>query len=307
MAGPTSGSGETIGRPSSSTGSSSRSMTDRAQDAAGRVVDKVQETASRVVGKVQETASPAFEQVDETREEVMDQATEQVSSRLDMGKDYAAETISGLAQALRQTGQHLRSEGAQPTIAQYVDTGAERLERFSGHLRQRSTDELIAQVEWFARRNPATFAGGAFALGLLAARFLRSTATAGATGQSTSRPSTMAVPTSGATSPGYRPTPPSTAGASSRPSYPSSAPAARNIPASPDWKPPVPSGSSPTTGTGTRDTEADQLTPVPGSLSAPGGSSPTRGSTASTPKPRGTTGGDSSSSERSDSDSQRRV
>ena len=238
MVGPTRGTDDTTERRPGSTGSSSRSMTDRAQDAAGRMV-----------GKVQETASPALEQLDDKREEVMDQATEQVSSRLDMGKDYAAESLSGLAQALRQTSQHLRAEGAQPTIAQYVDTGAERLERFSGHLRQRSTDELRAQVEWFARRNPVTFAGGAFALGLLAARFLRSSSTPGTRCRAhRGRPRWPATRTTRPRQP--PPTPPSTAGASSRPSYPSSAPAARNIPASRDWKPSVPSSSSPTTGRG---------------------------------------------------------
>jgi hypothetical protein len=271
-------------------------MTDRAQDAAGRMV-----------GKVQETASPALEQLDDKREEVMDQATEQVSSRLDMGKDYAAESLSGLAQALRQTSQHLRAEGAQPTIAQYVDTGAERLERFSGHLRQRSTDELRAQVEWFARRNPVTFAGGAFALGLLAARFLRSSSTPGSSMQGAPRPPSMTRNSYDAAPPTHQPTPPSTAGASSRPSYPSSAPAARNIPASPDWKPSVPSSPPPTTGRGASDAEGDRLTPIPGTLPAPGGPSPTRGTPASTQKPRGTTGGTTPSSERPDADDQRQA
>ena len=45
----------------------------------------------------------------------MDQATEtvseQVTSRLDMGKEYLVDSMTGIAQALRQTGQHLREDG----------------------------------------------------------------------------------------------------------------------------------------------------------------------------------------------------
>jgi len=107
-----------------------------------------------------------------------DQAAEavsdQVTSRLDMGKEYLVETMTGVAQALRQTGQHLREEGSQPTLAQYADRGAEQIERVSGHMRQRDASDLIAEVEGFARRQPMVFAGGAFALGMLAVRFLRS-------------------------------------------------------------------------------------------------------------------------------------
>ena len=105
---------------------------------------------------------------------VMEQASEQVTSRLDMGKEYVAETVTGLAQALRQTGQHLREDGSQPMLAQYADRGAEKIEHFGGYLRRRDTSQLVADVEGFARRQPIAFAGGAFALGMLAVRFLRS-------------------------------------------------------------------------------------------------------------------------------------
>src|SRR5689334_9775354 len=88
-------------------------MRDQAQNMAGKVVDKVQETASRLAGTNQSGGGEA--------PPMMEQATEQVTSRLDMGKEYVAEAVTGVAQALRQTGQHLREEGAQPTLAQYAD------------------------------------------------------------------------------------------------------------------------------------------------------------------------------------------
>ena len=58
----------------------------------------------------------------------MEQAVEQATSRLDMGKDFVAETMKDIAQALRQTGQHLREDGNRPMVAQYADRGAEQIE-----------------------------------------------------------------------------------------------------------------------------------------------------------------------------------
>jgi uncharacterized protein YjbJ (UPF0337 family) len=137
-------------------------MRDRAHNIAGKVVDKVQETAGRVTGTGQE--SPP----------VMEQAAEQVTSRMDMGKDYVAEAVTGVARALRQTSQHLREEGAQPMLGTYADRGAEQIERFGGYLRKRDSEQLVTDIEGFARRKPLAFAGSAFALGMLAVRFLRS-------------------------------------------------------------------------------------------------------------------------------------
>jgi len=74
-------------------------------------------------------------------------------------------------------GQHLR-KGDQAFVADYVDQAAGQIERFAGYLENRSVDELMYDAERFARRQPAMFLGGAFVLGVLAARFLKSSAAA---------------------------------------------------------------------------------------------------------------------------------
>jgi len=154
----------------SQSGDSVSTVRDRAHHMAGQVVDKVQETAGRLAGTSQDNGGTGGG--DSTP--VMEKATEQVTSRLDMGKEYVAEAVTGVAKALRQTGHHLREEGAQPALAQYADRGAEQIENFSGYLNRRDTNQIITDVEGFARRQPVAFAGGAFALGMLAVRFLRS-------------------------------------------------------------------------------------------------------------------------------------
>lgn len=163
----------TSGNPPSE---SSSTIGDRAHNMAGKVVDKIQETASQLTGRGQGSGTPGASSGGQQSPPVMEQATDQISSRLDMGKDYVVEAVTGVAQALRQTGQHLREEGAQPGIAKYADRSAEQIERFGGYLRRRDTGQLVTDIEGFARRKPLAFAGSAFALGMLAVRFLRSEA-----------------------------------------------------------------------------------------------------------------------------------
>src|SRR4051794_3638730 len=92
--------------PGSRPDESPSTMRGRAQHFAGQVADTVQETTSRVMGAGQEDGSPGSGP--DQSASFTDQATEQVTSRLDIGKDYLVETVTGVAQALRQTGQHLR-------------------------------------------------------------------------------------------------------------------------------------------------------------------------------------------------------
>jgi len=69
-----------------------------------------------------------------------------------------------------------------PTVANFMDTAGDKLREFSTHLDQREVTELLDDVERYARRNPGIFVGGAFALGLLGARFLRSSGQGGSSG-----------------------------------------------------------------------------------------------------------------------------
>lgn len=103
--------------------------------------------------------------------EAKETATHQVTSRLDEGKDRMAETLDTLARSLKDSGRHLRESGHGSGL---VDRAAEGVERFSGFLRDTDVDEMVDRVEDFARRNPAVFLGGAFALGLVGARFIKS-------------------------------------------------------------------------------------------------------------------------------------
>jgi hypothetical protein len=89
----------------------------------------------------------------------------------------AGDMMESVAQAIRRTGEQLRQE--QPQVAGFADTAAGQVERFAGRVRTSSPGEIVAEVEQFARRQPAVFLGGALLLGAVAARFLKASPQAG--------------------------------------------------------------------------------------------------------------------------------
>ena len=92
-------------------------------------------------------------------------------------KDRAADGIAGVADALRHTGEQLRTRD-DLGLSQYVVRAADGVEAASDYLRDRTLGQLMADVEGFARREPALFLGGAFAAGVIAGRFLKSSSPA---------------------------------------------------------------------------------------------------------------------------------
>jgi hypothetical protein len=95
------------------------------------------------------------------------------AAQLNTQKDRATDGIGNVAQAVRQTTQQLR-ENQHETVAQYVEQAADQLERFSQSLKNKDVGELVSDAQRLARRQPALFVGGAFALGLAGARFFKS-------------------------------------------------------------------------------------------------------------------------------------
>jgi hypothetical protein len=105
--------------------------------------------------------------------QVQQKATQRVESGLTRGKTQAAQTLTTLADSLISTGQQLRERNQEP-VSRYVDQVADKVQRFSNYLQNTEVNEIVDRTEQFARRRPALFLGGAFALGLLGARFLKS-------------------------------------------------------------------------------------------------------------------------------------
>ena len=104
---------------------------------------------------------------------MVDRVRETAAAQLTTQKTRATEALGSVAAALRQSSQPLRDNN-QETLADYAGKAADQLEQFSTRFRERDLTELMEDVNRFARRQPALFVGAAFAVGVLAARFLKS-------------------------------------------------------------------------------------------------------------------------------------
>lgn len=109
--------------------------------------------------------------------DVATQAQSEARNRVERGKHEAATTLSSVASTLLQSGLQLRDE-QQNMAGEYVERAARQIERAATYVQNADLREMVDEVEHFARRRPALFVGSAFAAGLLAARFLKSSRTA---------------------------------------------------------------------------------------------------------------------------------
>ena len=128
----------------------------------------------------------AADQAKQVAGDVAAQAKDQATGQLASQKDRAASSLGGVADALRQTSQNL-NQNEQSTVANYVNQAADQVERFQGYLRNQDVGAIIDDVERMAREQPVMFLGGAFMLGLVAARFLKSSGQGGSYGSSYGR------------------------------------------------------------------------------------------------------------------------
>jgi len=98
---------------------------------------------------------------------------ERAASQLNTQKDRATEGLGTMVRAVRQSTQQLRDQH-HDTIAGYVEQAANQIDRLSQGLRNKDVGELARDAQRLAQRRPALFVGSAFALGLVGARFFKS-------------------------------------------------------------------------------------------------------------------------------------
>jgi hypothetical protein len=123
-------------------------------------------------GQVQEKVGQAAEKAQNVAQPYLDKAGQMATEQADRSKNQTAGTMSGVADTLRKTAEQMRGQN-QVTFANYADQAADRIDHFAGYLQGQSINDLIDEVERFGRDQPVLFIGGAFALGLMGARFLK--------------------------------------------------------------------------------------------------------------------------------------
>jgi hypothetical protein len=128
----------------------------------------------------QQNGGSAREQIREVKDQVvgqakttLQQARDRASSSLGESKGQIADQFGTIADALRRTTEHLRSEDQQ-RIAGLTETVARQVDQVANYLRSKDARAMRADLENLARRQPAVVLGGALVLGLIGARFLKS-------------------------------------------------------------------------------------------------------------------------------------
>ncbi len=123
---------------------------------------------------------PGVEDIKDVSKDAVRHVKGKTVSLLDEQKSKVTEGLTSVADSIRQVGENLRNTNDENKItaatARYGEGLAEKVESFSGYLEDANIKILTRDVEKFARQQPALFIGGAFLAGLLATRFLKTSA-----------------------------------------------------------------------------------------------------------------------------------
>jgi hypothetical protein len=95
-------------------------------------------------------------------------------TKVEGGKQAAAEQMEDLADAIDVAGSHL--DRSRPTLARYATRMADGVAGVAKRLREGSVEDLTHDARQFASRNPGMFLLGGAALGIVLARFLKASA-----------------------------------------------------------------------------------------------------------------------------------
>ncbi|PWC80197.1 hypothetical protein TSH100_30320 [Azospirillum sp. TSH100] len=141
------------------------------------------------VDEMKKSVNRAAEDVMSTGRETLGNAQGRIRSLLEQQTGRAADQLGGVANALHKAAEQLNQENG-GVAADYAEQAAGRVERVADMLRDANVDDIVGEVEGFARRQPEVFIGAAFAVGFLAARFIKSSSDRRMHRASTSRQST---------------------------------------------------------------------------------------------------------------------
>lgn len=135
------------------------------------------------------------------------QAKERIRNQVDQRSTQAGRQVNTVADDVRSVAQDLRTQG-KDTPARYAEQAADRVQSAGQWLENKNGDELLRDVEDFARRNPWAVAAGGLLLGLAASRLLKASSSeryrsslsngSGATGTLAYEPMASGAPAAGA-------------------------------------------------------------------------------------------------------------
>jgi ElaB/YqjD/DUF883 family membrane-anchored ribosome-binding protein len=141
-----------------------------------------EQTSGRPGGAVAEMKEKGEELVSSTQEQLSTKAHElgedvnvQVREQLDQRSTQAGEQVQAMGHALQSGVEQLRSEG-KDVPAKLMAQVAERAEDLGAYLQSSQADQMLMDLERFARRRPWVTAGVGLFAGFVASRFVKASA-----------------------------------------------------------------------------------------------------------------------------------
>lgn len=145
------------------------------------ITGKIGDALSGDTGAIKDVYNSAKESTGAVASQAYGFATKKATEVIDERKATLTQGLTSVADSIRQIGENLggadEPTGVAKAAAQYTNTAAEKVEQISGYLENQDFSGLVRDLKGFARSNPALFLGGAFTLGILASRFLKSGST----------------------------------------------------------------------------------------------------------------------------------
>ena len=123
-----------------------------------------------------EDTGQAQERAQEKAKEVAGEAKSRLGDQVDQRSTQAGQQLSSAADDVRSVADQFRTQG-KDTPARYAEQAAEKAQKVGQRLQDASGDELLRDVEDFARKNPWAVAAGGLVLGLAASRMLKASST----------------------------------------------------------------------------------------------------------------------------------
>ena len=122
--------------------------------------------------QAQEKVKDAAGQAREKAQEGAERAREGLSGQVDQRSTQAGQQVRRQSDDIRSVAQQLREQGKDGP-AKLADQAADRAQKVGSWLEDSDGDQILGDVEDFARRNPWAVALGGLALGFAASRVLR--------------------------------------------------------------------------------------------------------------------------------------
>ena len=133
---------------------------------------RVKEKASEVASKAKEKGERLAAEGREKADELVHRAEDRARTRAAEEKGRVADGIRTVAEALRRGGEELPED--RRMYGRVVNAVADRAEELSRYLEEQDVDQMTRDARRFAREHTGVVLSGAFALGLLGARFMKS-------------------------------------------------------------------------------------------------------------------------------------